>query len=345
MSKSLSSDLLLLSEYHSSTILPGDKKWDSIVEETGFPLIDSHLSPAFNILNDFRSNLIYIDDIFPSRKRWYSNLHKFSPAYRIVYQELISSYRRLLAEFSSNLLIPLELTSTPGNPRFVCVDGYALNLRWLRYLWFYNRLLSSGVPSSQLFDGYCVDIGGAYGAFTSLIKSSYPDSSHIIIDFPVQLGLARYYLGKLFPDSSFYIPPLNSNFQLPNKGSYDFVLLPTSSFPFLDTSSICSSISLATNFLSFGEMPSSIYAQYIIHPIWQSARYLYNVNCHSSRQVHNNVYDSDFNILEYIESTPLHSVRYFGDFRLYNSFYNSRRLFPKIISKPNSYFEIIQERV
>ncbi|QNJ13143.1 hypothetical protein SynA18461_00489 [Synechococcus sp. A18-46.1] len=324
--------------------MPGDEKWDNIVKSNGFPLLDSSSVPLFDLLGDFRSNLIYIDDIFPPKRQWYSFLHKFSPAYRIVLNELTSSYKRLLFEFSDSLIFPLNLDSTPGSPRFINYDSRSLNLRWLRYIWFYNRLLSSSIDTNLLFNGYCLDIGGAYGAFSSLIKSAFPQSSHIILDFPVQLGLARYYLGSLFPDAKFFIPPLNESYVLPCSSEFDFVLIPTSSFPFLDKFSVTSNISLSTNFLSFGEMPQSIYTNYINHPVWQSADYLYNVNCHCSRQLSDGVYDSDFNLLEYLELTKSFSTIYFGDFRLYNTFYNSRRLFPRIVPKPNSYFEILQSR-
>ena len=334
----LSLDLQTLFKHQSSLSLPDDSKWHGICGSVNFPFLLKDLTPNFELLSTFRQKLYYINDIFPTNNN-ILNPRNFFPSHIHLMNELKRSFERLTNEFE-NCIFPVSLCNTPGSPFYRIIYNHAANLRWLRYIWFFNRiqlLLRPDFNSNFLF----ADFGGAYGAFSSIIKSYLPNSSHLIVDFPLQLSLARYYLGEMFPEATFFVPCSLSDFNQCNSSSFDFYLLTPAIYNALEQIKFKFSFFVATNFLSFGEMPRSDYTRYLVSLAWHSTKHIYSVNTISSRNTSNEIYDSDYSILEYLNLTSDYNLIFAKDFTLYDRFYSTSSVFTKFISKEHAYVELL----
>jgi hypothetical protein len=198
-----------------------------------------------------------------------------------------------------------------------------------------KRVLSSRLGES--FVG--LDIGSSYGIFSSLLKREYPESHHVLVDFPEQLILAYYFLSSCFPEAR--IAGINEvsheeNLSKPFIEKYDFVLVPSSIYQRL----AAESADLVTNFASFGEMKREWLNFYLESPAFLSAKYLFTANRVQSYPT----YDTDLTIVDYPIWNPqkrLHFATcpaFFGYYwyRRRRLFFNDRQAYPP-------YFEYIGE--
>lgn len=187
-----------------------------------------------------------------------------------------------------------------GNPHIFTRAWYRYTYRWhkhIHYLGLLQRVLQPRLSTSFT----ALDIGSSYGLFSYLLKSEYPDSRLILVDFPEQLLLAYYFLASCFPHARIAgakelqgVSEITRDVLEP----YDFVLIPVSWYKRLAPGVV----DLVTNFVSFAEMSRTMFRYYLDAPVFTSARYFFTVNRIQSAPT----YDTDLTILDYPLSQPLH---------------------------------------
>ena len=225
-----------------------------------------------------------------------------------------------------------------GNPHAFRSKGFSFTLRWFKHICFVgllNKVLGDRLP----VDLVGLDIGSSYGIFASLLKKEYPNSRHILVDFPEQLILAKYFLAACFPEAR-----IAGVKEVSNQGAvsrdfvenYDFVLVPSSLYDRIGSGSA----DLVTNFASFGEMTRNWYEYYAKSPAFQTASYLFTVNRVQSYPT----YDTDVTILDYPIWDPKKRL-HFGVSPAFSGYYRylRRRLFFSDKRGYPTYFEYIGE--
>jgi hypothetical protein len=196
------------------------------------------------------------------------------------------------------------------------------------------------VLGSRLADDFvALDIGSSYGIFSGLLKHEWPRSVHVLVDFPEQLLLAHYFLGRLHPQGRIAgiadvlrQPALTRDWVT----QHDFVLVPCPHFAALTARSV----DLVSNFASFGEMSRTWFTTYVTSAPFTTARYLFLVNRVESATT----YDTDLTVLDYPLSSPFTKL-HFALSPVFSKpyIYSRQALFfsTKIASSP--YFEYIGE--
>ena len=183
--------------------------------------------------------------------------------------------------------------SMVGHPHVFRWDGYVFTYRWLKHIWSLG-LLREVIGGRLPTDVIAMDIGSSYGIFSSLIKREWPGSHHVLVDFPEQLLLARYFLAESFPDCR--IAGIKEVLAQPHLtrawlSEYDFTLVPCQHYQALTAGSV----DLVSNFASFGEMSRQWFTSYINSAPLASARWLFLVNRLQSAPT----YETDLTILDY----------------------------------------------
>jgi putative sugar O-methyltransferase len=187
-----------------------------------------------------------------------------------------------------NLLCQNPVDLTPGETLWVS-DGVArYNMRWLRYAYLANAIISkSMLPQS----GTWMDIGSFYGGLQSIVKKYNPTAKFIMVDFYHQLFRSYVYLQNLFPHSN-HLLGLNPGQKIPDDS---FVYIPVQEYSKL----LDLKIDLSTNFFSFGEMPRNFFESYIkSNPILNS-QLIYTVNRVVSSPFFEPTYETDLTVLDY----------------------------------------------
>ena len=180
-----------------------------------------------------------------------------------------------------------------GKPFNIDYRGYHFTNRYLRHIYFlgmFNERVAPHLPEKPII----LDIGSSYGLFSSLVKQESPKSRHVLVDMPISLLLAHYYLQTLFPNARVAGFDDVANVEKINRKfieNYDFVLLPISMYEKLESDSI----DLVTNFVSFAEMSSEWFRKYFNSAPVLSAPLLFTVNRYDSHPT----YSNNITILDY----------------------------------------------
>ncbi len=296
-----------------------DNKWQNILQIETKKLYNSDNEINIKNLKNFRRNQIFISELGPTTP--YSNLSPFfwwrdfitNPLTGIqLYLKthltgwghgtrkiLIETYNRVVKNGANELLNKYGICGTPGNPNVFHYKKQSFNLRWLRHIYFINLIkqyLNQTVINKKPF--ICLDIGSSYGIFSHLFKSEYPNSKHILVDFPEQLILAFYYLGTLFPELKIatlidFHNIKHIDYKFIEK--YDFILLPVTCFERLNSLTV----DMVTNFFSFGEMKRNWFEKYVKSSVFKNAEYLMTSNRFVSAPRYEPTYDSDLTVMDY----------------------------------------------
>ena len=217
-----------------------------------------------------------------------------------------NGYLNLLAKYPS---------PDVGKPFNIRYRGYRFTNRYLRQIYLLGMFNEHVAP--LLSAGPTIlDIGCSYGLFSSLVKQEKPDSRHVLVDTPVPLLLAHYYLKTLFPDARIAdfkdvaaVEKVDRKFI----ENYDFVLLPASMYEKLTSGAI----DLVTNFVSFAEMSREWFTKYFDSAPVRSAPFLFTVNRYDSHPTYSNkitVLDYPFDRYEtiYMRTCPILLWRFEG---------------------------------
>ena len=311
----------------------GDK-WSTIVAREPKRFIRDDLSLRAEVLRNFRRNQVFVSDYGSA------NLHPWLPrnwidgARRGMRRRLIECLDTLKAQGDAELLRKYPCHPA-GNPYVFTREGFRYTYRWHKHMHFlglFNRILGSRLPASFT----ALDIGSSYGIFSYLTKSEYPKSRAILVDFPEQLLLAYYFLGRCFPDARIGgvrelgdYPAITAEALAP----YDVVLLPCAWYERL----AAGTVDIVTNFASLGEMPRAWFRYYLDGPAFTDASYLFTVNRFQSAPT----YDTDVTILDYPVWDPAKRL-YFGISPVFSHAYTRRNLvsYDRVVYA-SQYFEYI----
>ena len=214
-------------------------------------------------------------------------------------RHVLEAYDSLVNDGCLNLIEKYPTRGSPGNPYYLTHKGSTFNLRWLRHLYFVNLLqrhLDDAIRVQPDFTA--LDLGCGYGVFTYLLKSEYPKSRHIMIEFPEHLILCYYFLLRTFPDAKFLVVLTPSDveaFDPATVDNYDFVLIPPECYQKLKGVKV----NLYTNFISLGEMTREHFDGYLNHPVFQTCDWFFICNRFESQPRLEPTHQTDFTILDY----------------------------------------------
>ncbi len=342
-----------------------DDKWKELVSVEARKLFFDNGDLNFGNLEKFRRENIFVSDIYPVTD--YSNLSPLRPFVDLLkkpsnFLKIIKDYakelihgtcignRRLLREILSvleaegalDILEKYPANKTPGNPYIFKYKGYFYNYRWARHIYFTNlvrKYLKADIESEKTF--ISMDIGCSYGIFPYMFKSEFPKTTQVLLDFPDQLILAKYFLGSLFPEAK-----IKNSYEFREKGkitredieSLDFFFLTINDFDMVEEGAI----DMVSNFFSFGEMRREWFEKYMESKAFKGTRYLFTVNRFESSPRFEPTYDTDLTIRDY----PLHKFdkKFFAINPIY-PYYVVPKLF-RYEMKPLSsqYFDFIGKR-
>lgn len=178
-----------------------------------------------------------------------------------------------------------------GKPIYLERDNRKFNERSLRHL----RTVSIIKEKIPLEAGdYVLDVGGGYAQFAMCLRRQFPKIKCVVIDYPEQLLLARYYIQSLDPNCK--VNNLRDVYVTEEFAKsvlvYDVVLLPADSFEIINELSF----KLVCNFSSYGEMPKQVFEDYRNQPAIAKAQYFFTINRLDSFPT----YDNRMSIIDYI---------------------------------------------
>ncbi len=227
-----------------------------------------------------------------------------------------------------------------GRPYVLRDRGYAYTYRWLKHICFLGTL-SHVIGDRMSRDFVLLDIGSSYGIFSGIVKREWPQSAHVLVDFPEQLFLAHYFLGRLHPGARIAgVADVLAQPRLTREwvAEHDFTLVPCTHYERLEGGVA----DLVSNFASLGEMSRAWFDTYLNSPPVEQTRFLFLVNRFESAPT----YDTDLTILDY----PLRRGVEARHFRVSPIFshpyrYPRTRLFFSAREIMMPYFEYIGERI
>ena len=306
--------------------------WESKVETEPKRFIASDGTINREALRNFRKLQIFISDSptwdctnsrFP-RITW----HWWRRGARMLLQEQLAALQaRGYAE-----LLRKHPCPPVGNPYLIDYQGYRYCFRWFKHAYFLG-LLNQVLGAKLKKNFVTMDIGSSFGIFSYFVKREYPESHHVLVDFPEQLLLARYFLGSCFPGARIAgIKEVSEQGQLSRDfvESHDFVLVPCTYYRQIASGSI----DLVTNFTSLGEMSRKWFDEYLNAPPFQTAKYFFTSN---------SMAENGITVLDYPVLDPEKRL-YFGSCPVYStSFYRVKRIFYRKILVRNPYFDYIGE--
>jgi putative sugar O-methyltransferase len=231
-------------------------------------------------LRYFRRDQILVDDVPAAdlgSSYWKNNAARnFVVGWRRATRHCLLECLRILQARGFHHLLRKYPCAPAGHPHIFAYKGYRYTFRWARHVYFLG--LMNQILRHRLGRTFAVlDIGSSYGIFSSLVKSEYPGSHHVLVDLPEQLILARYFLGTCFPNAR--IAGVNevlreSAITKDLILDHDFVLVPAALFGRLSAN--CAD--LVTNFASFSEMTRGYFERYLQSDVFQSAKYFFTIN-------------------------------------------------------------------
>lgn len=311
----------------SSNLNNQTTKWKNRVAKEPSRFIKSGYKLDVESLKNFRRLNILLDD-WPQ-----FDLNKFSP--RKYYgsnwacRKWLINCLRVLKNFKYDSLLTKYPCDPVGNPIIFQYMGYQYTYRWLKQV-YQLGLLEKTLSDRLKNDFTCLDLGCGYGIFSSLVKKEFPDSHHILVDFPEQLILAYYFLGTCFPEARIAgIKQIQDKAEITRSfvEQYDFVLVPVTFYKKLQKETT----DLYTNFVSLAEMKREWFDYYLKSAPFLTARYFYTIN----RIISQPTYDTDVTFLDYIANKPK-DVLYFAIHPFPSSIDKVRYLFlhERVISPP-----------
>jgi hypothetical protein len=163
-----------------------------------------------------------------------------------------------------------------GKPLNLCYKEFKFTFRYIRHI--YNLGLFRKHLSKLLVDDFIsMDIGSSYGIFSSLLKSEYKKSHHVLVDLPGQLILANYYLKRLFPEAKIADFSDVGNAVFVDRNfikNFDFILVSADMYHKIKGTSV----DLITNFSSLSEMPLNWFETYLKSDPFITSPYLFTIN-------------------------------------------------------------------
>ena len=287
--ESLKSDFKFLINASSGNIMGESSLWEKRVLRWFQKLsVDGELN--LKKLANFRRNSVLLAEI-PMNPL--SEVPILRSIYDFVYyegyrQSCIWNYEKLKDDTS----LDWDSFNDIGSPYAISIDGRKFNERSLRHL----RSTALVNQYIELNEGDTVlDIGGGYGQFIMQLRRSNPKIKSIIVDFPEQLFLAKYYIGML--DPSLRVNSLESIYQSNQKledleRSFDVLLVPVDRFDLLADLKC----KLACNFSSFGEMSKKQFLDYFNSKPIKNSEYFFTINRIDSFPT----YDNFINVMDYL---------------------------------------------
>jgi len=310
------------------------EKWTVITRQEPRRFIQDDLTIKPEVLQNFRRDQVFISDYGSANHNRLLPRNWLDGARRGMRRRLVECLETLKLNGDAEWLQKYPCHPA-GNPFVFEREGYRYTYRWHKHIHFlglFQRVLKNRMPSSFT----TLDIGSSYGIFSYLLKSEYPGSRSILVDFPEQLLLAYYFLGTCFPKARIAgvrelaaLPEINRQ----TLESYDFLLVPISWYPRIAPGTA----DLVTNFASLGEMQRSWFDYYLTSPVFTGAQYFFTVNRFQSAPT----YDTDLTILDYPIWDPSKRL-YFGVSPVFSHMYKRKALFfyeKKVYS--SQYFEYI----
>ena len=287
--ESLNSDFKLISNASLSKSLDGGSLWQKRVERWFQKLsVDGELNSKK--LGNFRRNSVLLAEV-PMNPL--SEVPILSSVYDFFYyegyrQSCLWNYEKLKDDTS----LDWDSFNEIGSPYSISVDGRRFNERSLRHL----RSTAIVNQYIEFNEGDVVlDIGGGYGQFIMQLRRSNQKIKAVIVDFPEQLLLARYYIGML--DPALRVNSLETLYQSDQKlvdleNAFDVLLVPVDRYDLI-TDLKCK---LVCNFSSFGEMPKKQFLEYLNSKVIRNADYFFTINRTDSFPT----YDNLTSIIDYL---------------------------------------------
>lgn len=243
-------------------------------------------------LRNFRRRQILVNDI-PSHDTGKFSLKSLWGGGRRGQRRMLREILAVLKEHGDVDLLRKYPCHLAGNPQVFQYHGFRYTHRWFKHIYLLGLL--NKVLGPRLEEDFVgLDVGSSYGIFSSLLKQEYPDSHHILVDFPEQLILAYYFLSTCFPDAR--IAGIEEISNLDNISrefieKFDFVLVPHTLYQNIGQGAG----DLVTNFASFGEMRRCWFDYYLKAEPFVTAKYFFTANHIQSSPT----YDTDITILDY----------------------------------------------
>ena len=268
--------------------------WKEQVDQEPGRFINNDLSINAQALRNFRRLDIFVADIPAGRgglKAIFGGSHRSG-------RKILRDTLATLKERGYYDLLRKHPCPDVGNPRLFGHEGFRYTLIWLKNIYFLG-LLNKALGSNLDPEFVALDIGSSYGHFSGVVKREYPNSHHVLVDFPEQLLLAQYFLSEYLPDARIAgAGDVSKQEKITREyiSGYDFVLVPCQIFDRLEGNTV----DLVTNFVSFGEMGRKWFDTYVNSPTFQTATYLLT----SNRVLSSSTYDTDMKILDYPISDP-----------------------------------------
>lgn len=335
--KTIQANLQFLKETKADNS-PGEleEKWSFLTSSEPSRFLNADLSLKKDVLQDFRNQQVFIPDL-PTCNLTYLNPRNLASGGHRAERKLLKENVRMLEERGYIDLLEKYPVSKVGNPNTFTYKGYECTHRWMKHI--YSLGLFRDHLESDIGEEFInMDIGSSYGIFAYLLKSRFPKSRHILVDFPEQLILANYFMGRNFPDAK-----IASFKEIEEQGEltrefveqYDFVLVPW----FYYDRFAPKATDMFMNFASFGEMSREWFDYYLKNEPFSSAKYLFLEN----RVVSMPTYKTDLTILDY----PLDQFNkmHFGIWPFSHHYYDSKfKFFMQKLDISSNYFEFIGKR-
>ncbi len=236
---------------------------------------------------------------------------------------------------AADYLLENPVHLTPGVSNYYSIDNTTVNIRWLRYIYILKRILDLKLIDN---DNVWVDIGSYYGGLQGLLLKYKPNLKVVLLDFHHQLCRSYIYLSKLHNDINHIFPDqIKELGGIENAPERSVIYVPATEFNLIKNQDA----SLVTNYFSFGEMKKETFLEYKNSHLIKTCKNLYSVNRVVSSPFFEKTYDSQLNILDYIE--PQSNVTYFDLFPMHYYLLLERKMFGRFelrnVSSP--YFELI----
>ena len=247
-----------------------------------------------------------------------------------------------------DILEKCPVHQSPGNNiAYFLNKRVSANVRWLRYIYFTSVIRKENVISNA--NQTILDVGSYYGGFQYVMKKIYPNSKHILVDFPHQLARSAIFLGESFPEAKIngiYDKKSLDDYFNDNCMNNDFLLLSTDFFNDFSErySSLDYKLDLLTNFYSFGEISKNNFNSYFNSKILRNSNKLYFCNRYDSSPFFEPTYSENYSLLNYLlRGFKVILNRQSG---IHNYMTPVRTLFGEKRQRPisSSYFELIQHR-
>lgn len=313
-----------------------DSKWRGLMSSEPRRFINPDSTINLDALRNFRRRTIFIPDT-PTYTMSYLSVKSLIGGGRRGSRRLLKDCIDIIKAHNYEYLLEKYPCSTVGRPHLYEHEGHRFTWRWTKHIYSLG-LFQETLKNKLAQDFTLLDIGSSYGIFSYLLKKEYPDSHHILLDFPEQLVLAHYFLGMSFPGAKIASYKELAGHEKIGRDvikQYDFILLPWYRYKAL----AAGSVDVAANFASLGEMKREWFDYYLKSETFLSAKYFFTHNRFLSAPT----YDTDLTIVDY----PLSDFKkiHFSvcPFCLYD--YKRKNLFfYEKLYYSSPYFEFIGER-